>query len=122
MVDLFYKGGPIFMGLLSLIMLIVISTSIIALVSIFKDKVNDYKGKSHRINRIRSWGLLAFVIGLFGQLIGLYSAFRALKMGEVEASTSLFAEGFKISMVTTIYGSLIFGFSLIIWFLFRKFA
>jgi biopolymer transport protein ExbB/TolQ len=63
---------------------------------------------------------MALVLGLLGQLIGLYSAFRALTMGEAEASIVLFVSGFKISMVTSIYGLLIFCCSMIIWFLFKK--
>ena len=110
------------MGLLTLILVIVIVFSVVNIITISSRKVTNYDDISRRINRIPSLGLLAFVLGLIGQLIGLFTAFRAFRMGAVETSTSVFLEGFRISMVTTVYGLLIGSFSLMVWFLLKKWS
>lgn len=66
------------------------------------------------LNLIKSVGLLALVIGVLGQLIGLFSAFQAIEqMGSV--SPAMLAGGLKVSSITTMYGLLIYIISLIIW-------
>lgn len=120
MIDLFFNGGPIFMGLLTLILLSIVVLSGISVTPIYTRKINNYQETIRKINSIRSFGFFALIVGLLGQLIGLFSAFRAIKMGEVEASTSLFFEGFKISMITAVYGILIFSISVLAHFLLKR--
>lgn len=120
MIDLFFNGGPIFMGLLTLILLSIVVLSGISVILIYNRKINNYQQTIGKINSIRSCGFFALIVGLLGQLIGLFSAFRAIKMGEVEASTSLFFEGFKISMITAVYGILIFSISVLAHFLLKR--
>ncbi|WP_081212046.1 MotA/TolQ/ExbB proton channel family protein [Salegentibacter sediminis] len=120
MIDLFFNGGPIFMGLLTLILLSIVVLSGISVILIYNRKINNYQQTIGKINSIRSFGFFALIVGLLGQLIGLFSAFRAIKMGEVEASTSLFFEGFKISMITAVYGILIFSISVLAHFLLKR--
>lgn len=104
------------MGFLSLIFIAMISTSIINAIAVLKDKIKDREEAVKRLAYTRSIGLFAFIIGLLGQLIGLFSAFRAIELEAVEASPSLIAAGFKVSMITTIYGLIIYALSLGIWF------
>jgi len=60
-------------------------------------------------------GLLALVFGIFGQLIGLYSAFQDIEiMGSVSAD--MLAGGLRVSSICTLYGMAIFLFSYLIWF------
>lgn len=120
MTELFFKGGPIFMGLLTVVLLMVLILSMSTAFIIYTHKINNSEETLRKLNHIRSAGLFALISGVFGQLIGLFSAFRAIKIGQVEASPSLFAEGFKVSMITTIYGILIFSFSMLVWFLLKK--
>lgn len=103
------------MGLLTIILLVVIVISVVTVIPVFTRKRNNSDETLRKINRIRSAGLFALIFGLLGQLIGLFSAFRAIKIGEVEASPSIMVEGFKVSMITTISGILIFLISLFIW-------
>lgn len=122
MIDLFFKGGPIFMGFLTIILFVVILLLGNTFIIIYTRKINNSEEILRKINHIRSAGLFALIIGLLGQLIGLFSAFRAIKIGEVEISQSLFVEGFKVSMVPTVYGILIFSFSALSWLLLKKFS
>ncbi|QCK16130.1 MotA/TolQ/ExbB proton channel family protein [Mangrovivirga cuniculi] len=116
MIELFYSGGPIFMSILTILLLSMLGVALINSWYVFKNKVNDHAENLRKIKRVRSIGLSAFIIGLLGQLIGLFSAFRSIELGIVDVSPELIAEGFKISMITTLYGLFIFLLSLIIWF------
>lgn len=110
MIELFQMGGPLFMGILTLLFLGV-------LFSAFKYAFSNNKAESNR-DLIKSIGLFALITGIFGQLIGLFSAFQAIEMmGTV--SPAILAGGLKVSMITTLYGILIYIVSFLIWLFFR---
>ena len=120
MIELFLKGGPIFMGILTIILLIILIISVVFFITVSFRKINNSEQTLRKINTVKSLGIFALIIGILGQLIGLFSAFRAIRFGEVEASPEIFAEGFKISMIPIVYGILIFTFSIILWFLLKR--
>jgi len=94
MINYFYMGGPLFMGMLTLIFIALIVAAVLK------------KG-------VKEIGLLALAIGFLGQLIGLMGAFEGIEaMGGV--SQSMLAGGLKVSSITSIYGLLIYIISLII--------
>ena len=67
-----------------------------------------------KIGYIKSIGLFAMVIGILGQLIGLFEAFQAIEqMGGV--TPEMLAGGIKVSMITTLYGITIYVISFLIW-------
>jgi len=95
MIDLFYQGGPLFMSFLTILFLAL-------LISAWK--FPDYT------NEI---GILALSIGILGQIIGLYSAFKGIEqMGQI--SQEMMAGGLKVSSITTMYGLIIYIISIII--------
>ncbi len=95
MIDIFYMGGPLFMSIISLCHL----ASFLAFILYFRG-VDSLK-------YVREFGILALALGILGQLIGLFEAFKAIElMGDV--SPALLAGGLKVSSVTTLYG--LFGF------------
>lgn len=103
MIDLYYQGGPLFMGILSLIFI----AMIIATVLVWKGPESDFLEPS----LVKQIGLFALVFGIFGQLLGLYQAFSAIQeMGSV--SPAMLAGGIQVSMITTLYGMVIFLISL----------
>lgn len=63
--------------------------------------------KSKTISLVSSVGLFALVWGLLGQTVGLVSAFDAIEAAG-DISISLMAGGFKVSLLTTIFGFLTF--------------
>lgn len=64
----------------------------------------------------KSIGLFSLVIGILGQLIGLFSAFSFVaKAGGV--SPQMMFGGLKVSMVTTLYGICIYLLSWLLWFI-----
>ena len=119
MLDLFYQGGALFMGILTIVLISMVAVSIVNGLQIKVGKVVQPELVSRKLSMIRSVGLFALIIGLLGQLIGLFSAFQAIEIGAVNVSPSLLASGFKVSMITTIYGVLIYALSLMIWFAMR---
>ena len=64
-------------------------------------------------NAIRSLGLLAAITGILGQLIGLFSAFEHIQQAG-SVSPALLAGGLKVSMITTIYGVIIYLLAIVI--------
>lgn len=96
-IEILIEGGILFMGTLSVFLIAVVITSILAL-----------KGKSGRWLKItQELALFAFVFGIFGQVIGLFSAFEVIQeIGEV--SQAILAGGLKVSTYTTIYGFTIY--------------
>ena len=58
---------------------------------------------------------MALVVGILGQVIGLFEAFQAIEEMK-EVSPSLLAGGLKVSSITTIYGFIIYIFSYLCWF------
>ena len=85
MLDFFYQGGTLFMSILTLLLLCVV--------------ISFWKFPSWT----REVGLLALTIGILGQVLGLYSAFKGIEeVGQV--SQQMMAGGLKVSSITTIYG------------------
>jgi hypothetical protein len=101
MKNLFHMGGPIFMGILTIILIAVIATAVFCL-------LQQRKESSDRISAglVKEIGLFGLIVGIFGQFLGLYSAFSMIeKAGTI--SQELLISGLKISSITTIYGLII---------------
>lgn len=93
MFELFYSGGPLFMGMLSLVL-------IALTIAFFRFPTT-----------LQSLGKLGLGLGVLGSLIGLYEAFSAIeKMGGV--SQVLLAGGLKNALLPTLYGLVIYLLSL----------
>lgn len=115
MMDLFYMGGPLFMGVLTIIFVVMISVAIIQGKPIYSKGIVDEQ-TIRKIGYVKSVGLFALIIGMLGQLIGLFSAFGSIELGLVPITPELLATAFKISMITTLYGVVIYAISYLIWF------
>jgi len=113
---LFYMGGPLFMGILTLILICMVAWAIYHVFPVLTGKeINLSKIKS-KLGHIKTIGTFGLVTGILGQLVGLYAAFSAIEQaGEVKQA--MLAGGLKVSMICNIYGVLIFLFSLLLWFI-----
>lgn len=94
------EGGPIFMypALLFLIIIIIL---------IVKGFLDLKKEDSKTIPLISSIGLFALIWGVLGQFLGLYQAFDYIQIAG-EIPTTVLAGGLKVSMISTIFGIIIF--------------
>ena len=94
------------MGILSILLIGVIVATALHL------KSAERTQKS--LNLIKSVGQFAMIIGILGQLIGLYDAFKFIEQAG-SVSPAMLAGGFKVSMITTLYGIIIYVISYLIW-------
>lgn len=119
MKELFFMGGPTFMAILT-ILLIAITVWFIYhfVVAYLSGQINREK-LLRRFDYGKSMGLLTLVTGIVGQMIGLYAMFSAIEdtliKGE-EIIPELVFGGIRVTMIVTIYGMLIYLFSLLLWF------
>ena len=102
MFDLFSQGGPVFMGILTLILLALLTVFIMSIL-----KKGEEKELTSSLQWLKSIGTLGLVVGVLGQLIGLYSAFSVMETAE-GISPSILAGGLRVSLITTLYGVIIF--------------
>lgn len=103
MIELFKAGGPLFMSILTLEALLMLAAAFVVTLPVLKGAAPQ----KEKIDFIKSLGLLAFVTGIFSQAISLYLAFDAISQVE-GVSPAMLAGGLKVSMITTIYGFIIY--------------
>lgn len=108
----FIEGGPLFMGMLSIVFLVILVVTVLA----GKSALGNSAIEKSWLDYIKSLGLFAFVLGMFGQFLGLFQAFKIIGSG-MEISPAMMASGVKVSMVTSIYGMIIFLIAYLLWFI-----
>lgn len=114
MFELFFMGGIEFMTVLTIMFLTALLFCALAASDIFLKGLRAEQVNS-KLEYVRSFGLLALVTGVLGQMIGLYGAFIAIEeVGQV--SQAMLAGGVKVSSITTIYGLIIFVITRLLWF------
>ena len=96
------------MSLLSLMLLMMIGLFIYLMVINKTRKINNLQDFYVKREWIKELGIGALVLGVLAQMIGLYSAFKALHLGEVVSTTEVVSGGFVVSGITTVYGVFIF--------------
>lgn len=104
------------MGILTLIFFVILAIAVFNLFLIIRDDFKDIAETRKKLAYIKSLGLFAFITGILGQLIGLFSAFTAIEKA-MDISPAILAGGLKVSMITVIYGTVIFLLSYLFWFL-----
>lgn len=114
-IEIHYMGGVLFMSFLSFLFLIVILLSGWKVYQLYLTIPASDQKKKRGLPEIIQVGKFALFIGILGQVIGLFDAFKAME-GMESVPLPLLAGGLKVSTITTLYGSLIFGISAILWF------
>jgi biopolymer transport protein ExbB/TolQ len=114
-IEIHYMGGVLFMSFLSFLFLVIILLSGWKVYQLFLTIPDSDQKKKRGLPEIIQVGKFALFIGILGQVIGLFDAFKAME-GMESVPLPLLAGGLKVSTITTLYGSLIFGISAILWF------
>jgi hypothetical protein len=118
-IELHYMGGPLFMSILSFFFLInLVLAGVKGFQLFFAIPVSDRK-KKRGIPEILQIGTFALFFGILGQTIGLFDAFKAME-GMENIPLPLLAGGLKVSTITTLWGSTLFGISAILWFFLKQ--
>jgi biopolymer transport protein ExbB/TolQ len=68
--------------------------------------IKDNSEKTYKL--INSLALFSFVFGVLGFVIGLLGALEAISTNNGNISSSILAGGFKVRLLTTTFGMLIF--------------
>jgi hypothetical protein len=118
--DLFFMGGPLFMSILSLLLIVVLAWMIYHFVNGLNKSAGNRDNILLMLTYGRSIGLFALITGILGQMIGLYMAFFAIERA-ADISPILVLGGIKVSMISTIYGMVIYLLSILLWFVFSYF-
>ena len=62
--NLFHQGGPLFMGILTILLLILLATAVIFAIYISKGKAQDSEGFRYRLTYLKSMGLFTMITGI----------------------------------------------------------
>ncbi len=107
------SSNPFFMGIITLILLVLLAWFVYHSISIKKAGKNKEQGIG-KLKFLNSIGLLALVLGTLHQLISWYSIIHAIEeAGDITFNIILTALG--NSMVPLIYGLSIYLLALILW-------
>lgn len=114
LIDLFFQGGVLFMSVLTLLLILAIVVAFVNGRAVLSKDQEPLEEKRAKLSYIKSIGTLAIIVGIFGQLLGLISAFDTIE-GVGGVSTPMLIGGLKVSMISTLYGFVIFILANIIW-------
>ena len=120
MKELFFKGGPGFMGALTILLIITTAWFIYHFIISYNSKKINKEKLLRMFGYGKSIGLFALVTGISGQMIGLYGMFSAIEDAirkGLEVKPVLIFEAIRVTMICTFYGIFIYLFSLVLWFL-----
>ena len=116
--ELHIMGGWLFMSVLFLILVSILILTAFGFIQAYsKENANLVRLKNY-IESIKFLGGFAAVWGILGQGIGIYSACVAIQEVQ-DVSPALLAGGFQVSMITALYGIIIFLLSLIFKFILK---
>lgn len=117
MFDVYRLMGPWGMILLVLILgnVCLVGWSILKLSTNGRRKDSSLEGK---INAVLFWGAMGAVLGVLGQLNGIYLGLSAI-LAAPEIDPAVVAEGFAISFLPTLFGLALLAGSALAWFVLR---
>lgn len=105
------------MGILTVILIILVAWAVYHFLPVLVKKEINISKTASRFKYLKTIGTFGLVTGFLGQLIGLYQVFDIVER-EGNVPVSLWLGGVKVTIITTMYGALIFLFSLVLWFVF----
>ncbi|MDX1545445.1 MAG: MotA/TolQ/ExbB proton channel family protein [Rhodothermales bacterium] len=116
MMELHAMGGP-FMWPLTALGLGILGLAVRAAARVFGGAAPT-AGVRREIGAIVHLGGFCLAFGVLGQALGLYEAFTVIEqMGGIPPA--MLAGGLKVSMITTLYGLILFLLSGVLWFVLR---
>lgn len=119
MQELFIKGGPFFMGLVSILFIITTAWFIYHFVNAYTSKNTNPDKAIRKLGYGKTLGLFTLIVGITGQMIGFISMFQAIEDGVakgLEITPVMIYGAIKVTMIVTVYGLLIYLLSLLMWF------
>lgn len=112
MLELFFNGSRLFTGIISFTAVVMLVLSVINVKDVF-GKSSTGKNTLNSIKRIKEVGLFALIVGVLASTIDLMGMFQAVEAAS-DVSMSVLGGGLKLTFITTFYGLIIYGVSLLI--------
>ena len=117
-IGLIYEGGPIITIPIALTFLAIVITTVKLSIGMFSQSEKDPRSFTWGVNAIVAMGFFAFVLGLFGQNLGMIEGLNAIEqMGGV--SPAMLAGGLKVAMIAPTMGMSVLLIAGILWFILR---
>ena len=113
MLDLLVEGGLYFTIPLTVLALLALILIVWGIWVFFRDR-SDKAAFRRRLELLLHVGLLGFIVGIFGQALGLYQMLKAIE-GVGQVSPALVAGGLAVSAIAPLYGLSILTVSFIAW-------
>lgn len=108
-------GGATFMSILSLLLILMLSWMAYHLTKHLSSEQDTKERALQKMKEGKAIGLFALIVGILGQLVGLYVAFAFIaEAGDI--NPGIIFNGLKVSMITTLYGIIIYLISIGLWF------
>jgi len=117
MIKFILNGGP-FMYVLLINIVVILDLVVIKIRDLYIRPKSDIYQIKCGLDGILFWGLVALVNGIFGQLMGIWSALRIIAVA-TEVSPQVIMQGIIISFNTTLTGFWILIFSALFWYVLR---
>lgn len=120
MKDLFIIGGSLFMGILTILLIITAAWIIYHFIIAYNSKQTNQEKLLRKIGYGKSMGLFTMFVGIVGQMVGLYNMFSAIEEAiekAIEVTPKMIYGAIKVTMISTFYGILIYLFSIMLWFI-----
>lgn len=112
-------GGTFYMGLLTLLLIITTAWIIYHFILAYNSKQKDKMDVLRKLGYGKTMGLFVLTIGIFGQLHGfsnMFDAIDGLITSGGELKPYMVFSAIKVTMITPMYGILIYLLSLLLWF------
>lgn len=117
MIKFILNGGP-FMYVLLINIVVILDLVVIKIRDLYIRPKSDVYQIKHGLDGILFWGLVALVNGIFGQLMGIWSALRIIAVA-TEVNPQVIMQGIIISFNTTLTGFWILLFAALLWYVFK---
>lgn len=114
MIKLFVEGGPLFMGILTALLFVIVILTAFYVILISGKNYKDINLTRSRLKYIKSIGVFTMITGFLGQMVGLFEALDYIQKSP-DISPMIMAGGLKVSMITPMYGMVIFLISYLCW-------
>lgn len=115
---LFIKQGGLLMWPMLIFAIIIVGLTIKKITDFTRSQKLSLEKLEAGINAILFWGFLSLVLGFYAHFHGVYLAMQAISKA-MDISPAIVADGYRISLITILFGLLTFMISSIVWFILR---
>jgi len=110
----FIEGGPLFMGILTVLFFVILALAVFYFILILRKDYKNLEELRKKLTYLKVIGVFTLVTGFLAQMVGMFTAFEVISRSP-DISPAIIAGGLKVSMICPIYGILIMLISYALW-------